>query len=211
MRLRLARATDGDRLAEIYHPAVAERTTSFELVPPSGAEMAERITRTLVRTPWLVAEAADDPSRVIGYAYASAHKDRAAYQWSVDVSAYVDGRAHRSGVGRALYSTLFRILQMQGFVNAYAGITLPNPASEGFHRAMGFVPVGVYRRVGYKLGAWHDVVWLSLALAEHVAEPAAPRPLSEVRPAVEALLSGAEPPRGVLAGEPEPRRGQAAT
>ena len=212
MRIRLARAADGDRLAEIYRPAVAERTTSFELVPPSGAEMAERVTRTLARTPWLVAEDAGDPSRVIGYAYASPHKDRAAYQWSVDVSAYVDGQAHRGGVGRALYSALFRILQLQGFVNAYAGITLPNPASEGFHRAMGFVPVGVYHRVGYKFGAWHDVIWLSLALAEHVAEPSAPRPLPEMRSTVDALLSDvAGPPRGVLAVDSPPGRGQAAT
>ena len=212
MRLRLARAADGDRLAEIYRPAVAERTTSFELVPPSGAEMADRVTRTLARTPWLVAEASGEPGSAIGYAYASAHKDRAAYQWSVDVSAYVDGKAHRGGVGRALYGALFRILQLQGFVNAYAGITLPNPASEGFHRAMGFVPVGVYRRVGYKFGAWHDVIWLSLALAEHVAEPSAPRPLPEVRTAVEALLSGvAGPPPDSPSEDRQSRRGQAAT
>ena len=212
MRLRLARAADGDRLAEIYRPAVAERTTSFELVPPSGAEMADRVTRTLARTPWLVAEASGEPGSVIGYAYASAHKDRAAYQWSVDVSAYVDAQAQRGGVGRALYGALFRILQLQGFVNAYAGITLPNPASEGFHRAMGFVPVGVYRRVGYKFGAWHDVIWLSLALADHVAEPRAPRPLPEVRAGVEALLSGvAGPPPDSPREDRQSRRGQAAT
>jgi L-amino acid N-acyltransferase YncA len=191
MRLRFARAEDGDRLAEIYRPAVAERATSFELAPPTGADMAGRVTRTLARTPWLVAEAAEAPHRVLGYAYASAHKDRAAYQWSVDVSTYVDPSAHRGGVGRALYTTLFEILRLQGFVNAYAGITLPNPASEGFHRAMGFEPVGVYRQVGYKLGDWHDVAWLSLALAEHGADPRPPRPLPEVRKEAEALLASA--------------------
>jgi L-amino acid N-acyltransferase YncA len=188
MLLRFARSEDGDRLAEIYRPAVAERATSFELDPPTGAEMSERLARVLPRTPWLVAEH-EATHEVLGYAYASAHKDRAAYQWSVDVSAYVDTTSHRTGVGRALYTALFEILRLQGFVNAYAGITLPNPASEGFHRTLGFEPVGVYRRVGFKLGAWHDVVWLTLALGEHEADPRPPRSLIEVRAEAEALLA----------------------
>ena len=190
MRIRFARAEDGDRLSEIYRPAVAERTTSFELVPPAGTEMAERVARTVARTPWLVAETDGASRRVIGYAYATPHRDRAAYQWSVDVSAYIDATAHRGGVGRALYSALFDVLRMQGFVNAYAGITLPNPASEGFHRAVGFEPVGVYRQVGYKFGAWHDVIWMSLALADHAADPPPPRPLADVRAEAERLLMG---------------------
>ena len=195
MRIRFARAEDGERLSEIYRPAVAERTTSFELVPPEGAEMAERISRTVARTPWLVAEAEEASGRVIGYAYATSHRDRAAYQWSVDVSAYVDTAAHRGGVGRALYFALFDILRLQGFVNAYAGITLPNPASEGFHRAVGFEPVGTYRQVGYKFGAWHDVIWMSLALADHAADPPPPRSLPDVRHEAELLLT-----RGVHTG-----------
>ena len=192
MRVRLADASDGERIAAIYRPAVAERVTSFELDPPSGAEMSERVTRTLARMPWLVAEPEDARGEVLGYAYASAHKDRAAYQWSVDVSAYVDASAHRLGLGRALYDRLFAILRLQGFVNAYAGITLPNAASESFHRAMGFEPVGVYRRVGYKFGAWHDVIWLSLALRAHASAPAPPRPLAEMRAEIDALLAAFE-------------------
>ena len=188
MRIRLARPDDGERVAAIYRPAVVERATSFELDPPSGAEMAERITRTLARTPWLVAELPEVPGTVIGYVYASAHRDRAAYQWSVDVAAYVDAAAHRRGVGRALYVALFAALRLQGFVNAYAGITLPNPASEALHRALGFEPVGIYRRVGYKLGAWHDVAWFALTLGEHASPPAIPKPLAEVRGAVESML-----------------------
>ena len=191
MRIRLARPEDGERVAAIYRPAVVERATSFELDPPSGAEMAERIARTLVRTPWLVAELPDGPGAVLGYVYASAHRDRAAYQWSVDVAAYVDAAAHRRGVGRALYLALFDALRLQGFVNAYAGITLPNPASEALHRAVGFEPVGVYRRVGYKLGAWHDVAWFALTLGAHVARPPVPTPLPGMRAAVEALLAAA--------------------
>jgi len=192
MRLRLATAADAEQVAAIYRPAVVERATSFEFEPPSGAEMAERITRTLRRTPWLVAEAPDGPSGLLlGYAYASIHMERAAYQWSVDVSAYVSASARRKGVGRALYQALFAVLRLQGFRNAYAGITLPNPASEGLHRALGFEPVGVYRRVGYKHGRWHDVAWFALTLGAHDTEPPAPRALPEVLDEVEVLLAQA--------------------
>ena len=192
MRLRLATAADAEQVAAIYRPAVMEQATSFELEPPDRAEMAERITRTLRRTPWLVAEAADGPSgRLLGYAYAGMHMERAAYQWPVDVSAYVAASAHRKGVGRALYQALFAVLRLQGFRNAYAGITLPNPASEGLHKTLGFELIGVYRGVGYKFGRWHDVAWFALALAPHKAEPPTPRALPEMLAEVDALLAEA--------------------
>ncbi len=186
-RIRLAAAADGAALAAIYAPAVDGRATSFELTPPDADEMARRIERLTARTPWLVLER---DARVLGYAYASPHRDRPAYQWSVEVSAYVHADAHRAGVGRALYTSLFAVLALQGFRNAYAGITLPNDASEGMHRALGFAPVGVFRGVGYKLGAWHDVVWLARTIAPHDAEPAPPVPLPELRdaPALRAAL-----------------------
>lgn len=176
MRIRLATTDDAAACAAIYAPAVTERATSFELVSPDGAEMAARIAKVLRRTPWLVA---DEDGTVIGYAYAGAHKERAAYQWSVDVSAYVAPSAHRRGVARAMYTTLFELLRRQRFQNAYAGVALPNPPSEGLHRAMGFEPVGVYRRIGYKLGAWHDVAWFSLSLGAHEPDPPKPIPLPE--------------------------------
>ena len=191
-RIRLAVPDDGDALAAIYAPAVAERATSFELEPPDGREMAARVQRVLARTPWLVAE--DDGGQVMGYAYAGPHRgDRAAYQWSVEVSAYVSDRAHRGGIGRALYSALFDLLRLQGFRNAYAGITLPNPASEKFHRAMGFELVGVYERVGYKMGAWRDVAWSALPLAPHDLEPEPPLLLPALvhRPELAAVLARA--------------------
>jgi len=175
--IRLARAEDGPALAAIYAPAVAGRATSFEAEPPDGGEMARRVERLLARTPWLVL-AVD--GAVAGYAYASPHRDRAAYQWSVEVSAYVAEAAHRRGVGRALYAALFGVLALQGFRNAYAGITLPNDASVGLHRALGFAPVGVYRGVGYKLGAWHDVAWFERALAPRDAAPSPPVPLADL-------------------------------
>lgn len=176
-RLRLATEEDGRALAGIYAPAVEGSATSFELEPPTRYQMGERVVRLTRRTPWLVAE---DGREVLGYAYAGPHRERPAYKWSVDVSAYVAAHAHRTGVGRALYTALFDVLRLQGFRNAYAGVTLPNAASEAFHRAMGFEPVGVYRRVGYKLGRWHDVAWGALALGAHEPEPAPPLPLSAV-------------------------------
>jgi L-amino acid N-acyltransferase YncA len=175
--IRLATTADGPALAAIYAPAVTANTTSFELEPPDGAEMARRAESLMTRTPWLVCEF---QSAVIGYAYASPHRDRWAYQWSVEVSAYVDANAQRRGVARALYTSLFAVLAMQGFRNAYAGITLPNEASVRFHEAIGFTPVGVYRGVGYKFGAWHDVIWLERALAPRIVDPSSPIPLSAV-------------------------------
>ena len=175
--LRLALPTDGERLAAIYAPAVADRTTSFELTPPDAAEMARRVSALTARTPWLVLE---ENGRVVGYAYASPHRDRPAYQWSVEVSAYVDAAAHRAGHGKTLYTALFDILTAQGFVNAYAGITLPNPASVGFHTAMGFEEIGIYRGIGYKFGRWHDVTWMHRLLAPRLPEMQSPRALAEV-------------------------------
>jgi L-amino acid N-acyltransferase YncA len=173
--IRLAAARDAEALLAIYAPIVAETTISFELEPPTLEEMQRRITTTLPHYPWLVCEAAGE---VHGYAYASKHRERAAYQWSVDVSGYTHRRARRSGVGRALYTSLFALLRLQGFYNAYAGITLPNQASVGIHEALGFRPLGVYTSVGYKLGGWHDVGWWQLALRERAAAPQPPTPFA---------------------------------
>ncbi len=175
--IRLATSEDGAALAAIYAPAVSAMATSFELDPPDADEMGRRVRAATERTPWLVCEA---DGRVIGYAYASRHRERLAYQWSVDVSAYISADAHRRGIGRALYTSLFAILRLQGFCNAYAGITVPNPASFGLHAAMGFELVGIYRNVGFKFGRWHDVAWLGLALADYPAAPLPPAPLREV-------------------------------
>jgi L-amino acid N-acyltransferase YncA len=175
--IRLATERDAEQIATIYASNVTDTIVSFELEPPSADEMRRRAEVTLERYPWLVCER---QGRVLGYAYASAHGSRAAYQWSVDVSVYVHERAYRKGVGRALYTSLFAALRVQGFYNAYAGATLPNPASVGLHDAMGFRPVGVYRGVGYKMGAWHDVVWWHLLLRERVADPDPPANLPSV-------------------------------
>ena len=178
MRTRVANTEDAPGIVDIYRPAITERATSFEIEVPSAAEMAERIATTLERYPWLVCE---DDSGLVGYAYATRHRDRAAYQWCVEVSAYVRDGQHRRGVGRVLYLQLFDLLTAQGFHIAYAGITLPNDASVAFHRAMGFVPVGTYRDIGYKFGKWHDVEWLVRRLRplQDACEP--PIPFAEFR------------------------------
>jgi L-amino acid N-acyltransferase YncA len=192
IRLRLADPADGPALAAIYRPAVTSLATSFETDAPDGEEMARRVAATLPALPWLVGDAAGE---VVGYAYASRHRARAAYQWSVEVSAYVGAAWHRRGVGRALYLALFEILALAGYRNAYAGITLPNPASEGLHRALGFVPVGVYHGIGWKMGRWHDVLWLERPIGSREGEPPAPCPVSELAAvAVDAVLRRAVPP-----------------
>lgn len=177
-RIRLATPADGAALAAIYAPAVSDAAISFELDPPDAAEMARRVEKTLARTPWIVFER---DGAVRGYAYAARHRDRAAYDWSVEVSAYVHPAAHRSGIGRALYTVLFELLKLQGFRNAYAGVTLPNDASVRLHAALGFTPVGVYRRIGYKFGAWHDVAWFERELGERDAQPGPPVALPQAR------------------------------
>lgn len=175
--IRLATPGDGDAVAAIYRPSIEGSVTSFEAAAPDGAEMARRIAATLPTHPWLVCEIDGEPA---GYAYGAAHRERAAYRWSCEVSVYIDGRYHRRGVGRALYTSLLAILTAQGFINACAGVTLPNPASVGLHEAMGFTPVGVYHRVGFKLGRWHDVGWWEKPLGEHTATPAEPLALAAV-------------------------------
>ena len=176
--IRLATERDAEQIAAIYAPNVIGTVISFEFEPPTAEEMRRRIELTLKRYPWLVCERHD--GRLLGYAYAGTHGSRAAYQWSVDVSVYVHEEARRMGVGRGLYASLFAALVLQGFYNAYAGATLPNPASVGLHESVGFRPVGVYRGVGYKLGAWHDVVWWHLPLRERVADPDPPAELPAV-------------------------------
>jgi L-amino acid N-acyltransferase YncA len=177
MHIRLAEERDAEPVAAIYRPEVLETPITFEIEPPTVEEFRRRIRETLATHPWLVCER---DGEVLAYAYASVHRARAAYRWGVDVTVYNHRQARGIGIGRALYTGLLGILPLQGFCTAYAGITLPNAGSVGLHQSMGFQPVGVYRRVGYKLGAWRDVGWWDLTLQPHPAEPAEPRPLPEL-------------------------------
>lgn len=189
MILRLASSTDAEAIAAIYAPVVRETTISFETEPPDADEMAMRIAKVLPSHPWIVAE---EEGSVIGYAYAGPHRARTAYQWSVEPSVYVAAEARGRGVGQALYTALFAVLRAQGFVRAYAGVTLPNAPSLGLHRAFGFQDVGVYRNVGFKHGAWHDVWWgaLDLLTPARDEEPPPPRSVTDLLETSELVLSG---------------------
>ena len=169
--IRVASAGDAEAVAAIYAPIVRDTTISFEIEPPTVAEMGQRIAKTLQTYPWLVAEVAGE---VVGYVYASKHRDPGAYRWSANVSAYVGEGARRNGVGRALYERLIAILKAQGFHSAFAGIALPNDASVGLHEAVGFKPIGIYKEVGFKHGQWRDTGWWRLTLSDAVGTPSEP-------------------------------------
>jgi len=175
--LRLAISADCARIAAIYAPYVLKTAISFETEPPTEQEMVQRLQDTLEFLPWLVCTYGD---QVVGYAYADRFRTRAAYQWSSSVSVYVDSEWHRCGVGRGLYTSLFKILELQGFHNLFAGITLPNEASVGLHRSFGFRQIAVERSVGFKLGRWHDVSMWQLPLRECLSTPENVRSLESV-------------------------------
>jgi L-amino acid N-acyltransferase YncA len=174
--IRPAEQGDAPQIAEIYRPFCEDSCVSFETEAPDAAEMAARIVKTGGSYPWLVDEV---DGNVAGYAYASRHRERAAYRWVVEVTIYLHEQFRGQGRGRALYSELFDRLRRQGLFKAYAGILVPNPASQAFHESMGFTLVGIYRNVGYKLGAWRDVGWWQLALRPEIDSPPDPTtPLS---------------------------------
>jgi phosphinothricin acetyltransferase len=177
--VREARRADGEACAAIYAPSVRDSAISFEDLAPTAEDMSARIERTWRTHPWLVDER---DGAVVGYAYAAPHRTRAAYRWAADVAVYVADGSRRVGVARELYERLFELLRAQAVHVACAGVTLPNAASVGLHESLGFDPVGVYRRIGWKAGAWRDVGWWQLALLPQVdgppPEPAGPAGLS---------------------------------
>ena len=156
MRVRDATPDDAAAIRDIYAPYVTDTIVSFEETPPDADEIARRIAAIAPDYPYLVAEA---EGQVIGYAYASQHRTRSAYRSSVDVTVYVAPDRQRGGIGRALFARLLPAAAARGYHAAFAGIALPNAASVGLHEAMGFTPVGIYREVGRKFDAWHDVGW----------------------------------------------------
>jgi L-amino acid N-acyltransferase YncA len=161
--IRPAREADAPALVAIYAPYIERTPISFETVVPSAEEFAGRIRKSLSAWQYLVAER---DGRIVGYAYGGTHRERAAYRFSVEVSAYVDEHSHRQGIGRALYTRLFDDLAAKGYCEAFAGITWPNDASIGLHSAMGFTMIGIFRRIGWKFDRWHDVAWMQRTLKD---------------------------------------------
>ena len=173
--IRLATEADASSVAAIYAPYCNQTVISFEETAPTADEMAKRIRSISATRPWIVLE---DDGAVVGYAYASLHNERAAYRWAVSTAIYISSLHQRRGAGRALYTTLFDVLRHLGYFTATAGITLPNAASVALHEAFGFALVGVYRDIGHKMGAWHDVAWYQASLQPMPARPSDPRPVS---------------------------------
>jgi phosphinothricin acetyltransferase len=175
--IRQIEQTDIEQVLEIYRPYVERTIISFEYEVPSLEEFSNRVQTNTTDYPWLVCEC---NGRIVGYAYGSRHRYRTAYQWSPEATVYMNEDYHRQGLARVLYQTLFALLKLQGYVNVYAGIGLPNEKSEGFHKALGFDEIGVFKKIGYKMGKWHDTKWLQLHLVAHMTDPAPPRSFAEV-------------------------------
>jgi L-amino acid N-acyltransferase YncA len=172
VQVRDASEADAGACAAIYAPYVTGTAITFEIDPPDSTEMAARIAKAQSTHAWLVAE---DNDRVIGYAYGGPMKPRAAYRWSCEVSVYLEQGRRRTGAGRALYEALFARLTERGYRTAVAGMTLPNPPSEGLHKSLGFNPIGTYENIGWKLDQWHDVAWVQRPLAVLPDPPMEPR------------------------------------
>lgn len=164
--IRPAQQQDAAAMLAIYRPIVEHTTISFEEEVPSLAEFSARLEKYMKGWGAFVAE---ERGQLIGYAYGSPHRERAAYRWSVETTIYVAAPAQRAGVGRALYEQLLPALAQAGFCNAYAGVALPNAASVGLHQAAGFTSIGTFPRVGYKHGAWRDVAWFHKPLRDQPA------------------------------------------
>ena len=161
--VRDAVAEAGAAGAAIYRPYVTDTVITFEYEPPTAEDMADRIAVAQEKHGWVVLEEDD---RVVGYAYAATWHPRAAYRWACEVSVYLEPGRRRGGAGRTLYAALFDRLAARGYRRLIAGMTLPNPASEGLHRALGFEPIGVQRRIGWKNGDWHDVGWVQRSIGD---------------------------------------------
>lgn len=171
LQVRDAAERDAAQCAAIYFPYVTETVTSFETAPPTAAQMWERMTEALRTHAWLVAER---DGRVLGYAYGHPFAARPAYRWACETSIYLDRDHRRAGVGRTLYAALLERLADRGYRTVLAGMTLPNEASAGLHRAMGYEPVGIYRQVGWKNDAWHDVAWFQRSIGPAGETPTEP-------------------------------------
>lgn len=182
--IRVASPRDAEALLRVYAPYVERTAITFEYEVPSVQEFAERIGRTLERYPYLVAEADGVPA---GYAYAGPFKERAAYDWAVETTVYVDGDMKRRGIGRKLYGAMEKILEAQNILNLNACIAYPAEEdpyltrdSVNFHRRLGYRMVGRFFQCGYKFDRWYDMVWMEKQIGRHTAHPLAVKPFGAV-------------------------------
>jgi L-amino acid N-acyltransferase YncA len=175
--IRLINESETLDVLEIYKYYVEHSIISFEYEAPSQEEYLQRMRVNTEKYPWLLCLY---NNKIIGFAYGSTHRYRTAYQWSPESTIYITHDFHTKGIGKILYKTLFEILKLQGYYNVFAGVALPNQKSIGFHKAMGFEEIGIFKKVGYKHGNWHDTHWFQLSLNEHILEPKNPIELKEI-------------------------------
>lgn len=166
--------SDAEAVLSIYAPYILETNISFEYEVPTIEEFKQRIKTVTKEYPWLICE---HEGKIIGYAYGGQHRARTAYKWSVESAIYMAKDFRGKGVGKLLYQTLFEQLKQQGYVNVFAGMTLPNDKSVGLHKACGFELIGIFKNIGYKNNQWHDVQWMQLDLAEHKTDMILPAKL----------------------------------
>lgn len=171
MRIRPATPDDAAALLAIYAPYVTDTAITFEYEVPTEEEFRRRIERVSEKYPYLVAE---EEGHIVGYAYASAFKERAAYQWAVETSIYVDRQGKRKGIGRRLHDALEEALKMQGILNMNACISYVEPEDEylnldsvRFHERMGYSKVAHFHLCGKKFGRWYDMIWMEKLIGEH--------------------------------------------
>lgn len=169
--IRLATKDDAAGMLEIYGPFILNSGITQETELPSVEDFQERIISNLTERPWLVCEINNE---IAGYAYAGKHRDRKGYQWCIEPSLYISEKYWGLGIANALYAALFDILKSQGYVNAYAVITLPNERSVAFHKKFGFEWLTTYEKIGYKLGQWHDVGWMQYEINPQRNDPKDP-------------------------------------
>ena len=173
--IRTASPKDAEALQNIYAPYVEKTAVTFEYEAPSVEEFAGRIERTLQKYPYLAAEL---DGGIVGYAYAGAFHERAAYDWAVETSIYVREDKKGAGIGRALYEALEQALLRQNILNANACIAYPaqedkylTKDSVLFHERMGYRMVGKFQKCGYKFGRWYDMVWMEKHLKSNPENP----------------------------------------
>ena len=176
--IRIARESDTEELLAIYAPYVSETAITFEYTVPTHEEFRDRIRKTLAKYPYLVAV---QDAEILGYAYASEFKNRAAYDWAVETTIYVKQDSRKSGVGKKLYQALEEVLKQQHICNLYACIAYPNPGSIGFHERLGYQTIGHFSKCSYKFETWYDMIWMEKMISEHDLYPEPFKPITELR------------------------------
>ncbi len=187
-KMRIVQPSDAASILEIYAPYILKTAVTFETEIPSINSFEERIKHYTLKWPWIVYEV---DSTIAGYAYVTKHRERLAYQWCVESSVYIRDQFQREGIASKLYNALFEVLRLQGFIDVYAGIALPNDKSIAFHEKLGFTNFVYYKNVGYKLDEWRTVGWWQKQINNYEKQPSPPVDFRDVNDELlRAALSG---------------------